>query len=166
MIFAGGDGDADAAIERLIRRNSAPKRLHVVSSDHRIQKAAKRRRAKFYDSDAFLTRLARRLTPDERAAVAEPREKQHGLSAAGEIDAWLRAFADVEDIRLSDTLRDQPSSSAPSAPTPSTQADDTQVGNASDPPPQRKRRPGATRNEVDFWEQRVAELWDNDSPAQ
>src|SRR5262245_47328930 len=36
--FAARDDDADTVIERLIIADSAPKRLTVVSSDHRIQR--------------------------------------------------------------------------------------------------------------------------------
>src|SRR5690606_8306380 len=44
--FATGYDDADELIEELIRDHHAPRRLTVVSSDHRVQSAAKRRRAK------------------------------------------------------------------------------------------------------------------------
>ena len=43
--FAPNPGDADALIEQLILQDSSPRRLTVVSSDHRLQRAAKRRRA-------------------------------------------------------------------------------------------------------------------------
>ena len=43
--FAPRDEEADALIEDLIKEESSPHRLTVVSSDHRIQRAAKRRRA-------------------------------------------------------------------------------------------------------------------------
>jgi predicted RNA-binding protein with PIN domain len=45
VYFAAKDDDADSVIERLIAADSAPKRLTVVSSDHRLQRAAKRRKA-------------------------------------------------------------------------------------------------------------------------
>ena len=44
VIFARGYDDADELIEELIASNSTPRRLTVVSSDHRIQRAARRRR--------------------------------------------------------------------------------------------------------------------------
>src|SRR5262245_57105275 len=43
--FASGSEGADERIEQLIRRESAPKRLTVVSSDARIRSAARRRGA-------------------------------------------------------------------------------------------------------------------------
>src|SRR5262249_21134176 len=51
--FAARDDDADSVIERLIAADSAPKRLTVVSSDHRLQRAAKRRKATAIDSDVW-----------------------------------------------------------------------------------------------------------------
>lgn len=62
--FAAGGGDADAEIEKLIRRHSAPRQLIVVSSDHRLQKAARRRRAKWIDSERFLPQLRRSESAD------------------------------------------------------------------------------------------------------
>lgn len=153
VMFAGGDGDADAEIEQLIRHNSAPKRLHVVSSDHRIQRAARRRKAKAFDSAAFLVRIARRPTPDERQRLAEPPEKRDGLTSAGEVEAWLAAFSDVQDVPSSSALpRQLPSrqSATPDQP-PSTGADVT----SSKLPPE----PDVPRDELDFWQARIAELW-------
>ncbi len=43
--FAVGYEDADSLIEELIRSDSTPRKLVVVSSDHRLQRAARRRRA-------------------------------------------------------------------------------------------------------------------------
>ena len=44
--FAPREIDADTLIEELIQADTSPKRLTVVSSDHRIQNAARRRRAR------------------------------------------------------------------------------------------------------------------------
>src|SRR4051794_15010603 len=41
--FATGKQEADDVIEQLIRQSSSPKTLHVVSDDHRLHQAAKRR---------------------------------------------------------------------------------------------------------------------------
>lgn len=61
VIYAGPGRDADALIERLIEAESAPRRMSVVSSDRRLQKAARRRRAKVIPSDDFLRSLIRDL---------------------------------------------------------------------------------------------------------
>ncbi len=51
--FAAKSGSADELIEELIRADSAPRRLMVVSSDHRLQRAARRRKATAIDSDVW-----------------------------------------------------------------------------------------------------------------
>lgn len=51
--FAGTASDADSEIERLLASHSSPKQVLIVSSDHRLHKAARRRRATAIDSDAF-----------------------------------------------------------------------------------------------------------------
>ena len=73
--FAVRYEDADSLIEELIRADSAPRRLVVVSSDHRLQKAAHRRRAKAVDSDAWFAEVIerRRQRQQESAAAGESR---------------------------------------------------------------------------------------------
>jgi hypothetical protein len=66
----------------------------VVSSDHRVQRAARRRRAQAVDSDVWFAELVRRrANPDAPAAPAKPNAP---LSAV-EIEYWLGRFAAVED---------------------------------------------------------------------
>ena len=57
ILFAVDYEDADSMIEELIAAHSSPKQLLVVSSDHRIQTAATRRKAKAIDSDIWLDKL-------------------------------------------------------------------------------------------------------------
>lgn len=57
LIYAGPGRDADSLIERLIEAEHAPRRMSVVSSDRRLQKAARRRRARVIPSDDFLRSL-------------------------------------------------------------------------------------------------------------
>jgi predicted RNA-binding protein with PIN domain len=89
--FSSKDEDADTVIERLIAADSAPKRLTVVSSDHRLQRAAKRRRATAVDSDVWFAQLMR-----DRASRHEGQThdaaKPDGPFAPGEVDYWLREF--------------------------------------------------------------------------
>ena len=49
--------DADSLIEELIQKNSTPKNLTVVSSDHRLHRAALRRKATPIDSDVWFDEL-------------------------------------------------------------------------------------------------------------
>lgn len=90
--FASDHESADALIEELLLADSAPKRLTVVSSDHRLQRAARRRRATAIDSDvwydqALRARQNRPLSPSD----AKPTEVTER-----EVEYWLNAFA-VED---------------------------------------------------------------------
>ncbi|OUT62829.1 MAG: hypothetical protein CBB71_01240 [Rhodopirellula sp. TMED11] len=69
--FSVGYASADDLLIELIREHHTPKRLTVVSSDHRIQRAAKARGARFYDSQPWLDRL---LDGQIGLAVPIPRE--------------------------------------------------------------------------------------------
>lgn len=53
ILFPDAETDADSVIEDMIARSHGPKSLLVISSDHRIQKAARRRGASFLDSRQF-----------------------------------------------------------------------------------------------------------------
>ena len=57
VIFAEPGHEADEVIEALITEHSAPRRLTVVSSDHRLQNAIRRRRGQCVDSDLFLKKI-------------------------------------------------------------------------------------------------------------
>jgi len=58
LVYAGPNRDADSLIERLIERDSAPRKLLVVSSDRRILTAARKRKCSAMPSEAFLSHLA------------------------------------------------------------------------------------------------------------
>lgn len=55
--FAAAHAEADELLEELIRADSAPKRLTVVSGDHRVQTAARRRRATAIGSEEWWDQL-------------------------------------------------------------------------------------------------------------
>jgi predicted RNA-binding protein with PIN domain len=55
--FAPRGGEADEVLEELIRDHSVPRKLIVVSSDHRLHRAARRRRATAVDSDRWVSEL-------------------------------------------------------------------------------------------------------------
>jgi uncharacterized protein len=97
VMFASKDEDADTVIERLIVADSAPKRLTVVSSDHRLQRAANRRRAIAVDSDVWFAQLLRdrsaRLQANSPAAnptLDVP--KPEGPLSPGEVERWMKEF--------------------------------------------------------------------------
>ena len=55
--FAVGYPEADDLLEELIASHSAPKQLAVVSSDHRVQAAARRRNCAVFDAQPWLDDL-------------------------------------------------------------------------------------------------------------
>src|SRR5262245_27118085 len=57
VLFAVGSDQADGLIEELIRTAAAPRRLTVVSDDHRLQQAARRRRCAALGCGDFLDHL-------------------------------------------------------------------------------------------------------------
>jgi uncharacterized protein len=91
--FAARDEDADTLIEELIREDNSPRRLTVVSSDHRIQRAARRRRARAVDSDVWHAEVLR-ARRDRQQASAEGKERPDGALLEEDISYWLREFGE------------------------------------------------------------------------
>jgi len=88
--FSGPRSTADAVIAELVERSSAPTRLLVVSSDHAVQRTARRRRCKVLDSAAFLEQLVhdvRHGPPRDRLGG-----KPSGPLSRDQVQAWLRYF--------------------------------------------------------------------------
>ena len=88
--FAARGSDADEEIEQLIADHTAPRRLTVVSSDHRLHRAARRRRAKVIDSEKWYAAVLRRRI--DRAREKSPAGKPSESPTAGEVRYWLRQF--------------------------------------------------------------------------
>lgn len=88
--FAAQHEDADALIEELIQADSAPRRLTVVSSDHRVQRAARRRRARGVDSDVWYGQLVTRRH-QRRSRRGAPTKPQMPLSEE-DVERWLEQF--------------------------------------------------------------------------
>ncbi|MGA2031551.1 MAG: NYN domain-containing protein [Thermoguttaceae bacterium] len=89
--FARRDSDADSVIEELIGADSAPRRLTVVSSDHRLQRAARRRRARAVDSDRWYAEIVQqRRARRQSTAAGPPRPKVPLLEE--DVNYWVRQF--------------------------------------------------------------------------
>jgi len=90
IIYSGHDSNADILLAELIEKNTAPRRLKVVSTDRQVCKAARRRRAESLTSREYLELMIKR---SQRPAPPppEPREKRHGLPE-GHLDQWLKLF--------------------------------------------------------------------------
>ena len=89
IVYAPAGTDADSELERMIAAHSSPKSLLVVSSDHRLHKAAQQRKAKAIDSEIFWDSL----DPDSAPLLdsGKPTPPQQAT------EFWLQEFANVED---------------------------------------------------------------------
>ena len=103
--FSVGYPTADDLLEQLIRAHHAPKRLMVVSSDHRVQNVARQRKARFSDSDPWMDaltdgkpQLAVPITTlpgerEQRGHDDDPsRAKKPRISSTREVADWMREF--------------------------------------------------------------------------
>lgn len=110
IVYAGAGRDADSLIERWIARDSAPRRLKIVSNDRRLIRAAKAARARPISADGFVQTL---LDDAERAGKRWVRP-----SFATEVPLSrpaVRFWHDLFDIDLDD-LPDDPAPEAPARP--------------------------------------------------
>lgn len=99
--YASDYSSADAMIEELLEQHQAPRGLEVVSSDHRIQRAARRVGAKFTDSDQWYTEICRTRRLEKRQSNDKP------ISSAGAPDVayWVEQF--TEDDLPDDLVHDE-----------------------------------------------------------
>jgi hypothetical protein len=98
VLYAIGDESADARIERLIAEHPAPKALTVVSSDHRLKKAAARRKARALTADEFLSHLeSPRRTPRPSPAPSPPEPSRAPALPASEAAYWLNEFREIDE---------------------------------------------------------------------
>ncbi|MEX2188958.1 MAG: NYN domain-containing protein [Pirellulales bacterium] len=89
--YATGYDSADALIEQLVAKSSTPRRLTVVSSDHRLQRAARRRRATAIDSDVWYGALVERRRERNLPSPAAAAKPEVPLSP-DQVEYWLSAF--------------------------------------------------------------------------
>jgi predicted RNA-binding protein with PIN domain len=89
VFFAGLGSDTDSVIEERIITNSAPRRLKIVSSDRRLRKAARARKAISIKSEVFWSNILREL--NRKRPPREPAAKRRGLSES-ETRQWLDFF--------------------------------------------------------------------------
>ena len=87
--FAPRGCEADDVLEELILQDTSPRQLTVVSSDHRVQRAARRRRATAVDSDVWAQRQMQR-----KPVGKPPSAKPTGPLSEAEIERWLAEFRD------------------------------------------------------------------------
>jgi uncharacterized protein len=89
--FAQRHSDADEMIEELLEQCRAPRSLLVISSDHRVQRAARHVGASFIDSEVWYSeRLA--ICRERRSTAEDAAAKPTGDLTASELNYWLREF--------------------------------------------------------------------------
>jgi predicted RNA-binding protein with PIN domain len=93
--FAVAHEEADDLIELLIRRSTTPKDLTVVSDDHRVQQAARRRHCTVLGCQEYLEWLDRQRREGRCRARAVPEKR--GSVSPQEMQRWLSEFGDLED---------------------------------------------------------------------
>ncbi len=110
VLYAVDHDSADEQIEDLIAQHPNPRTLTVVSSDHRLQRAATRRKAKVLSADEFLTQLdARKERKRPSLAPVEPPERPEVLTVE-ESAFWLEEFREVaESEEAREIFRGDPS---------------------------------------------------------
>jgi len=102
--FARRHSDADEMIEELLEACAAPRSLLVVSSDHRVQRAARHRGAEFIDSDRWYAELR---SNQHQKIADDTSAKPGGELTADELQYWLGEFGE------SDAARDEPENPFP-----------------------------------------------------
>lgn len=90
IVHAGGGHDADSYIEDFLERDSASRRWTVVSSDHRVQRAAITAGSRVLESTVFLRQL---VQDDARPAPTPHPRLIHKIPLAGlDVSLWIREF--------------------------------------------------------------------------
>jgi predicted RNA-binding protein with PIN domain len=96
------EGAADDFIEDLIQRETAPRQLTIVSDDHRIQQAGRRRRCLVLGCMEYLDRMEEGQRP---AAPSSEAPSKPAAVSGDETRHWLREFADLaNDPKLREAL--------------------------------------------------------------
>lgn len=110
VLFAPKHQEADDLIEELLAKHSSPKQVLVVSSDHRLHKAARRRGATAIDSDLFLDQIEQRA-PAGRPDRGRTTTKQSPTSDQETIES-LRIAAEIELRKTEEDSHDTAASRA------------------------------------------------------
>ena len=142
VVYARPHGDADLLLEQLIDEHSHPRQLTIVSSDQRLQRAAKSRRAVATNSDEFLEFLEqRRRAPIEAPLPAPAKTKPSQDVAAAELAYWMSVFGDVKVSDLVDPHRPANKPSRPATAKPNPSPTDVAPAKKSNPAGKARTRP-------------------------
>ena len=164
-LYAGPGKDADALIERLIRQDSAPRRLTVVSSDRRLQRAARKRGAAAMTAPTFLARIVRDAAAPAPLPDRPPFAQRTPLDDP-EVQRWLAEFGisdpHQDPAQIAGPLPDQPP--PPGRPTPAPDPDPDPTRTPRTPKPNRRLTAPPSTNQPNI-EQRMLDDLARDAVA-
>ena len=99
VTYAVGFDEADDLLEQIIRQHPQPRSLTVVSSDLRVQRTAKSRKAVVFTSDQWLMQLMDRTgqaeSPTDRETetlTGDPTDQTREPLSPDEVAKWLKEF--------------------------------------------------------------------------
>jgi len=93
LVYSGHGRSADDLIIDMLRKNSAPRRLTVVTNDRQIQKAARRRRAKVRSCESLIHELASHVaTPRSGTTSASTTKPDTVKLTDQQVQQWLGEF--------------------------------------------------------------------------
>lgn len=105
VVFAVENQTADDRIAEILRKDSNPKTLTVVSTDRGVREAASRRRATAVTSEDFWidldARKERRASASRRRGPSlpeAPRDRGIPLASTEENAHWLRTFGHLDEL--------------------------------------------------------------------
>lgn len=88
IVFSAKKSSADEVLEDLLDNAKQPKELLVISSDHRIQRAARQKGAKYVDSEQWLKEQA----ANRKAQKQQSSELKPELPSSEDAAHWIEAF--------------------------------------------------------------------------
>ncbi len=94
--YATGFPNADQLLKEYIEIHTAPRQLLVVSSDHEVQRAARRRRATSVDSDIWYRKI-RTQQNDSHRPRGGVHDKPAGPPSAAEVQRWVEEFGAIPE---------------------------------------------------------------------
>ena len=106
LIYSGPGRSADDVIIEMIDRDSAPRRITVVSNDRAIQKAAKRRRCRVMSSETLIAVLSAGGPRRHQTTGTTNKEYLSGPLTEDEVEHWLEQFGVDGDDQ--ENQRDKP----------------------------------------------------------
>jgi predicted RNA-binding protein with PIN domain len=88
--FAHHYSEADDLIESMIEEHPNPQSLIVISSDRRLKRAARSRRAKCIDGRQWLDSLEKASIADTEPSGGDPEDIKNAPVESGQVEQWMR----------------------------------------------------------------------------